>query len=461
MLVRATDEIEYPTWTLSGDAVCTTSGVSFTVPIIESPHSLKAFRLRCRDDSGYLSRASGGGWSRVAPQLTATAPDGSWKLTRGTISENTFSNRTGSTATITFSNFEETRSQAAPAITMVVYSNAPATGIGWPDQLGDVRPEGLSASVGLYCKIFGRNALLRSVVIPELAQHGGAIVIAWTGPPFKGSALRVIITVLSFVFGTQLVQFLRRTVDEQGNTIQQTVYALHESYSQKPMSPIHLYQPWAMSAIGKQLDTMFKRCRTLFVRNVPLDVAVLHLLPPHDSLGAQIRDVALALETLVMSPMFKPPKRKLVSRRRFIEIRSALEQYVDSILTDDEAEAKRRIMQVLQQANDPSVNDRRNMFWKSLGMQPTVREIAALQHRDTMSHLGYVPFQHGRDGSWNRIVRDMNRLRTLVNRVIFRLLGYNGHVKDYTRGGDVTVDGIIVRHKRARPKAIPRSQVSK
>jgi len=441
-LIQATNRLAYPTWSLKGGVAFSVPRVSFESTIVESPHDVESFRLRCADGSGALRRVSGGPWGRVASHLTAAAPDGSWTFTRGHISQ-WDSDRTGNTATVAFRDFEQVRGEGTPAVSVVVYANAPSSGIGWPPERTERAGADRRALLfGLRCRVFGRDALIRAVEIPEFAPHGGMIAIAWIGGPFRGSALRVLITVLSFVFGTFLEQVMRRTVDASGEVLRQTVYTVHSPKTPKPMPPIHLYQPWALSAVGDQLGTMLNRCRSLIARRVPLDVAVSRLLPPHDTIGDEIRDIALALDTLIESPLYTPRRRRLVARRRFQEIRADLEAFADSILGETEGEVKKRIGQVLQQANSASVNDRRKLFWDSLGMEPTAHELKALEHRDTMSHVGYIPFPHGREGSWNRLIREMHLLRTLVNRVIFRLLGYEGNVLNYVNGDDVTVSGL-------------------
>ncbi len=136
-----------------------------------------------------------------------------------------------------------------------------------------------------------------------------------------------------------------------------------------------------------------------------------------------------------------------------------MEAFADSILGEMEGEVKKRIGQVLQLANSASVNDRRKLFWESLGMEPSAQELKALEHRDTMSHLGYIPFPHGRDGAWNRLIREKSLLRTLVNRVIFRLLGYEGNVLNYVNGDDVTVSGTRVRRRRRARSASAKTPV--
>jgi hypothetical protein len=350
-----------------------------------------------------------------------------------------------------FHDFEQVPREGAPAVTIVVYANAPSSGIGWPPERTEHAGEDRGALLlGLRCRVFGRPALIRAVDIPEFTPHGGTIAIAWIGAPFRGSALRVLLTVLSFVFGTFLKQVMRRTVDANGEVLRQTVYTVHGPKTPKPMPPIHLYQPWALAEVSDQLGTMLNRCRTLFARGVPLDVAVAHLLPPHDTVGDEIRDIALALDTLIESPLYTPRRRPLVPRRRFQKIKADLEAFAASILDETEGEVKKRIGQVLELANSASVNDRRKMFWDSLGMKTTPQELKALEHRDTVSHRGYIPFQHGREGAWNRVIREMHLLRTLVNRVIFRLLGYQGNALNYVSGDDVTIAGRRV-HKRGKP----------
>jgi hypothetical protein len=452
-LVHATDRLAYPTWILKGDVAFSARNASFTSTVVESPHDVESFRLRCADGTGALRRLSGGAWGRVTSALTAEAQDGSWKFTRGHVSEWN-SGRAGNTATVAFHDFEQVRREGTPAVTVVVYANAPSSGIGWPlERMARTDEDRRAPLLGLRCRVFGREALIRAIEVPEFAPHGGTIAIAWVGGPFRGSALRVLLTVLSFVFGTFLEQVMRRTVDANGEVLRQTVYTVHSPKKRKPMPPIHLYQPWALAAVGDQFGTMLNRCRSLFAREVPLDVSVSHLLPPHDTIGGEIRDIALALDTLIESPLYTPRRRRLVARSRFQKIRADLEAFADSILGETEGEVKKRIGQVLQQANSASVNDRRKLFWDSLGMEPTAQELKALEHRDTMSHVGYIPFPHGREGAWNRLIREQHLLRTLVNRVIFRLLGYEGNVLNYVNGDDVTVSGVRA-HRRRKPRGV-------
>jgi hypothetical protein len=438
LLLQATNRLAYPKWDLSGDVAFSTRKAAFTTKILESSHDVEGFRLRCEDGTGNLRRLSGGPWGRVSSRLSAASPDGSWQLSGGHVTEYNIG-RSGNTATVAFHDYTEVR-QGTPAATVVVYSSAPSAAVGWlpvrrSTAVDDIQP------LGLQCRVFGRDALIRPVDVPEFGAHGGTIAIAWIGGPFRGSALRVLITVLSFVFGTFLEQAMRCTVDANGDVLEQTLYALHSPHPIKPRPPIHLYHPADLRNIADQLGTMLRRCRSLFVQDVPLDVAVAHLLPPHDTVGDEIRDIALALDTLIESPLYEPPRRPLVSRRRFQAIKAQIETFAATILTEDEGEVKSRIGQVLVQANSASGRDRRKKFWHSVGMEPTPQELAALEHRDTVSHRGFIPFAHGRDSEWNRIIGEKGLLRTLVNRVIFRLLGYDGPVLNYASGRDVTIDG--------------------
>jgi len=60
-------------------------------------------------------------------------------------------------------------------------------------------------------------------------------------------------------------------------------------------------------------------------------------------------------------------------------------------------------------------------------------------HRDPMSHSGFLKIDVDREEEWTAIERDRDLLRTLVNRVVLALLGYEGDAREYPGLGVVRV----------------------
>jgi hypothetical protein len=439
LLIRATEDLSYPPWSVSGDAEFAVGDRSFVASILESSGRPGEFVVNCRDVDGEFHKTDMGPYGSTAPVFSATALDRSWRLVGGFLAGTRNNNHTGRTASVRFREREEFVGTGEVTASGVIYVGAPP--VMFPDPLpvpvGMFRPRFMER--GLRCRILGREALIRGLELPELAEFGHAIVIAWTGSPLPDAGPRALQILVSFILGAWVEPVMHFTVDAAATILFRRVDALRDPSTRKHTPPLELHLASVVAQLRDQFDVMFSRCETLLAREVQLDVAIGHLFAEHEGLDLEIRDVAIALSTLVESPLFAPPRRRLVQKARYQVLKAALLERLSELLSADEANFSRRVGDVLELACFDSTGDRRRAFWKAVGFNLSSAEEAALKHRDTMSHRGYLEFDTSKDEEWNAVVRDLHTLRTLVNRVLLSLLGFRGDAVSYVTGNPVAV----------------------
>ncbi|HEV2737244.1 MAG TPA: hypothetical protein VGU66_01565 [Candidatus Elarobacter sp.] len=434
LLIRATETIEYPNWSLAGESKFAVGERRFHAPIMESARTPQDLILKCRDSNHEFHRTDMGPYGSTAPVFTALAPDSSWEFHGGFLAGTGISSTIGDHATLHFRSFDQRLRDGEVATSALVYVDAPT--VVFPDRLpvptGMRRPRFMEH--GLQCSLFGHHALIRGVEMSELSDFGRAIVVVWDGPPLSGSRPRALRIVLSFLLGGWVQPVMSYTTDRDGHVLRRRITALGDPLRRAHTPPLELRFAQNVRDIGTQLDGMLSRCERLLGDEVELDVALGHLFADHDGIDIEIRDVALTLDSLVESPLFKPPRRRLIAKPRFVEVKASLLERLSEIITAEESEFVGRVANVLALAQHDSTGDRRRAFWEAVGFNLSERELEALEHRDTMSHAGYIAFDHADDAAWNALVRDAHILRTLVNRVILALLGFNGDAMSYETG---------------------------
>lgn len=311
---------------------------------------------------------------------------------------------------------------------------------------------------GFNAAIFGRTALgeTRAFEFRAFERDGVLVVLERTDPfgapyaalIFRGELaltdpeLAAVLSVSSLIGGrlVRLAAISRHAFD--GAVVERTLYR-HDSHPRRAVSPFRLVYPrdgvqYLCEGFGALLDAFVALGEAPAVE---VEVAITHLLADAAFLDTEIRDLTLALDTLIESAAFEPADvSPHLEKHRFKALAKPLLQALKAVLS---AKAYERAVTVLNSLNDPRHALRRDAFWSRVGFSPTEREQAALRHRHPLSHRGFLPWaQSGRDDDLQRLHDDVAVLRTLVNRCIFALLGWRHLVMNHASFQDEAMPGL-------------------
>jgi len=314
------------------------------------------------------------------------------------------------------------------AATVMLFRNPPS--IVFPDHLPVVKGVfGRSTGEnGLRSRLFERKALLR----PTKLGEEPLLAVAYEGSPLDPQQSVSILTVLSLVFGRDLDAVAELAVDVEGNTVSRRLYAARTRCAREPRPALMCVHTKIVSALGGSLTTMVENARRLrFDDDGPIDSAVITLLACNGGrLDFELRDIVLALDTMVESPAFTPNEGRLVED--FAPIAEHMHAAIKTLPSDAPEAVVIRLRERIAEANQTSMSSRRERFWNTVGFIPTPEESTALRRRHTMSHKGFIDIDDVADE--RALFLDVRRARTLVNEAFLALLGYDGPVADYVGG---------------------------
>lgn len=431
-LIAYSDSLSAEPWSYSGDVVVTKGSKSVVGP---GTASWSEHRGECSVSGNAAVAAalqSGGKYGSVMPKEEFTrisGVDGSWASSEGHLT----SVKPGGTdecAVLRMFGIETGDTNIATTSHGIVLGGVEFNvyPMGFPTHGG----RGYIVD-GLMTKIFGRTTLVRRM--PSRTDAGFDVLVAFDGDALTMVEQHALLLVFSFLAG--------RTGAVCANI---GLYGPREvwrkSYAWNPV-PIRArspapFLPWIGESGGltQQLPLMLDAALRLLNEDVRIDVALSHLFADsHNHLDVEIRDTILALDALVESRVFAPTDKHIMPPETYDDVLALLQPVVDEILDREGCvpELKTRIAERLKGANDVAHAERRRRFWKRVGFEIKSDETKALKIRHPMSHQGYVLRGTGDQGL--QLLLTQTRLaRTLVNRAILALLGYDGPVFDYTDG---------------------------
>ncbi len=319
-------------------------------------------------------------------------------------------------------------STADTAATVILFRDPPS--VVFPDHLPVVKGVfGRSTGEnGLRSRLFGREALLRPTKIGDEPM----LAVAYAGAPFGAEQSVSILTVLSLVFGRDVEAVTELAVDVEGNSVSRHLYAARCTCKREPRPALMCADARTVSALGANLDRMVEAARRLrFDDDCPIDSAVITLLTCNSGrLDFEIRDIVLALDTVVQSRKFSPNEGRIVDN--FAPIAEHMQAAIKTLPSDIPKALRQRLRERIAEANQTYLSARRKRFWDAVGFTPTADEDKALLRRNPMSHKGFIDIA---DLATERaLFLDIRRARTLVNEALLALLGYDGPVPDYVEG---------------------------
>jgi hypothetical protein len=174
-----------------------------------------------------------------------------------------------------------------------------------------------------------------------------------------------------------------------------------------------------------------KSCSRVTFLDEPNCIDIQKIANSDSLLDYEIRDIVLALDTMVESPAFTPNDGRIVED--FAPIISHLDAAIEALPSDIPETLRVRLRERIAEANQTSMSARRDRFWNMVGFKPAPEESIALRRRHTMSHKGFIDIEHV--AMERALFLDVRRARTLVNEAFLALLGYDGPVGDYVQGG--------------------------
>lgn len=325
-------------------------------------------------------------------------------------------------AELHWTSMQQTVSAHEIAATVLVFRHRPQ--LAYRDPLPIVRGVfGRSTGEnGLRTGVFGRDALMRTSGKGESA----VFCLSYAGSMLDEKQTVSLLTVLSFLFGFDLGLVAQITADDQGYPVSRTVYAREPQCDVERRPALDCMDAATAAAMASNLEKMSEVARALrFEDDVPIDVAIGTLLACCGRrLDFEIRDIALALDTILDSDVL--PKKEVKYVENFRSIFAHLKLAISTLPGEVPDGLRKRLLQSICNANSLSLNARRTAFWKMLDIKPN-KEIDALsKRRNTMSHTGFMDIE---DFIAERsLVEDLRRLRMLVNEAILALLAYDGPI---------------------------------
>lgn len=290
-----------------------------------------------------------------------------------------------------------------------------------------------SAGDGMVTTIFGRDLLIRRM--PSSTEAGSDVLVAFDGAPLDLLQQSALWLVMEFLAGRKA-----NVVGEIGIDGTKEVWRKRYMWT----APVHRERPpldahrWNRAAfdLPARFPDMVEKMYGLIKDDIPVDVALTHLFADSRShLDIEIRDITLALDTLVEAKAFEANETTVIPPDEYEEL---LPKFKKALLKSLKGHQKGsdlllRLMERLKGANDVSHAERRRKFWRRVGFGLKRDEKDALDNRHPMSHAGYV-LRAAETAEYQALSDQVHLARTLVNRVILALIGYDGPVLDFTSG---------------------------
>lgn len=315
-------------------------------------------------------------------------------------------------------------------------------GLGWYADVfpPDIHGHGLSRD-GFITEVFERPAVIREL---DFKDDAGLpyMGVAYNGVRLSSAEQRVVLLILSLLTGRFGTIEAEIELDENGKeTSRRLISSVGRPYgdAKPPISITASADRVVIDAVPGMVRSMCLEAKRLLDDGIAIDVALIHLLTDHRRLfDVEIRDITLALDSLIEAKVYAMNGSTLMCPKKYdgllLEVEPAVRHAVQARGYGD-AEAN-HILERLSKANDTSHGERRNKFWTAVGITLSEVEKAALRHRHAMSHKGFITRIDL--AKYRALGRDVMIARTLVNRVILKLLGYEGPVLNYVTGQNQT-----------------------
>jgi hypothetical protein len=292
---------------------------------------------------------------------------------------------------------------------------------------------------GMVTSLFGRPAIIRE--LPKPRPREPFLIIAYDSPLLNHEERKSVLYTLSFLTGRMGAVAGEFAISGDAENCR-----FLEAYTPNE-SPVRPAVQWFAAnvqrfwgTIPSQVSTALDAMHHLRVaENIPVDVAVTHLLARPRLFDEEVRDIALALDSLVEADAFAQNEATEVDPDAYNNAQADLNKAVQQVVAGHglPKSLSDRIKERLRGANDISHGARRRAFFDRVGFEPGPREKAALKLRHRMSHRGYLWLDGDGQEKLDGFSAQTRIARTFVNAVMLSLLGYRGLVFDHLIGANM------------------------
>ncbi len=432
-LIDKVNSVTTPSWSYDGEVIATKGTRQYQLHCTAEWNGRTAkCRLTSQQPfSGFLmAKGSYGEVTSDEENVKLEACDGSWSSPNAHVSLSSWTASAGDSCECQLSELDTGALEQTPRSRGIVF-----TGVCFEHYPVPLPIEGsrrFARGSGMVTTVFGRQAVIKQI---DLENPESDVIIAFDGEALEMLQEASLWLLLSFLSGrrgrvTGYVGF-----DENKELWRKRFWYEDCAVARRP--PISWFAGHsAIFGLADQFPKMLNSVLELINNNARFDIVCSHLFSDsHHDPDVEIRDITLALDTLIESKMFANRSRQIVPDEQFQTIIESLRIPVSETLKklDTPEDLIERIWSRLREANDRTSAYRRERFWKQVGIVLTTKEKRALKYRNPMSHNGFIP-RADDDKALESFLFEVRLARTLVNRTILSLLNYQGFVLDYTSG---------------------------
>jgi len=291
------------------------------------------------------------------------------------------------------------------------------------------------------CRLFGTRSRIRQYRKGPPQESEIVFVIGEGEIDIRSDFADQLWLLLSFIAGNRPSHVATEYFNVDGDLMTRVRHGDTASFSVSRNWPINLDSnpnAWKSDVIGE----MSKNLALRMSEGYPLHAALYHLNDSNtEYLEGALKNLLLTLHTLFEFWSDLADKRTIIGAGRFSKLVGPLREAVKAQFSAEGEEIIDVVETRLNTSNARFAKSLQDMFFQYLGINPTPLERDALNLRNKLFHRGYVtPID-----DWKRkeIVakryRETSALRTLVNKVILRLLSYEGMTIDYLGHNDIPV----------------------
>ncbi len=291
--------------------------------------------------------------------------------------------------------------------------------------------------------IFGRLARVRYVSDGTLSADK-LLSLTYDGNVLTQEELRSVYNLLSFFTGARLEI---KTTEHFDKAFVRTSVDLFQGvpHSLSGTPPLDTDNRIG-AAFASQFPALLQKIHSEMQNGFPWHAAFHHIQESYtDFPESAIKNLAVALDTIIEAHMKNADKDRYVSRNEYKALIAPLIDHVEKVAAEQlepkttaYKELADHIKGVLERENHRGTKEKREMFWKEFNIDTSDYK-DVLAYRDKSLHTGHV-LDYLASNDYLEVSRNVAKLRTLANRAILRRLGYSGPMIDFSTGIVVEVE---------------------
>lgn len=289
-----------------------------------------------------------------------------------------------------------------------------------------------------HTEVFGRPSVIRSICIGRNPDDN-MLSITFEGDSLTTAQSRAIWLLLSFFTGPRLEIVAKQDFDAIGAPRALFIPNGVGYSGGAGKAPLRTGGPTG-TPLAQQFPGLVARVESELAAGFPWHVAFHHLEESYSAYPeSAVKNLAVALDTVIEAHIGDVGKDRFISKTEYKEIINPMLSDIRRIASERgyPDEFVEHMQEVLARENHRGTTEKRNMFWAEFGI-----DIApysdVLAFRDDALHTGHV-LDYLKPIDYIEFSKDVDRLRTIVNRAFLRRLGYAGPMLDVASGAVVDV----------------------